>query len=163
MTKFGHWILISGSGIGAGKTTLARKFPGASVMSLAGALRDDLAELHPDVNWHDRSQEYKNSRPESLGGLSVREKLVQFGQERCFLEKTYWPRRLMERMSWGAWPSHTFVVDDLRKTVELDYFRQQGKSVLHLHIHHETAIPEPQYDSDALFDVADYVIMRRRE
>ena len=161
--KFGHWILLSGSGIGAGKTTLARKFAGIPTLSLAGALRQDLYDIYPTVEWNNRTQEYKASRPAELAGLSVREMLVKFGQDRCNQDPVYWPKRLMTQVSQTAYGNFTAVVDDLRKVIELDYFRHHGKSVVHFHIHHETATPEPQYDSDWLFDVADYVLMRRTE
>jgi hypothetical protein len=161
MNKFGHWILISGSGIGAGKTYLSRKFAGLPRVSLAQALRDDLYSLHPEIDWNNRSQEYKNSSPPSLGGITVRQRMIDWGQQRCDNEPAYWPRRLMEQLTNTTYPHATFVVDDLRKVVELDYFRGHGKSVLHFHVYHDGAVREPQYDGDQLLELADYAIMRR--
>lgn len=154
-------ILISGDGIGAGKTTLAERLGWR--LSLAQGIREDLEARYPSIPWHSTDQETKSQRFEELGGRTMREVMIQYGQERCAQVPDYW----VERWSFYADAAMLLsgigaaVVDDLRKIVELESFRRRyGAFVTHLHVEYPGAIPEPQYDNEQLKARADYIIRR---
>lgn len=163
--------LISGNGRGAGKTTLARRLVGEDqILSHANELREQLNAEYPTLPWFDVSQEEKDKPRYELGGRSMRDLLVQYGQEMCKRNTLdYWARvlggKIEEEFYIYGWPS-TFLsiaVDDLRKTVELQLLREKlGKyGILHFHLKSESAIPEPEYDGTELEQLADYVITRK--
>lgn len=149
-------ILISGDGIGAGKTTLAKAF-GVEVVSLAGAIREDLKREFPQYDWFNRSQDYKSMvMPET--GSTIRQKMVDYGEAACRINPTHWVERLIEQLTTKV-GAGVYAIDDLRKTIELEKFREFAE-VCHIHISFSGAIPEPQYDSAELKKRADYVIHR---
>lgn len=152
-------IVISGDGHGAGKTTLARTF-GVPVFSQADAIRVELSQIYPDVDWFDKSPEGK-SRPFDGSGLTVRDILIQHGQARCTTDPQYWARQCLEIIQ--SKPHPVVVVDDIRKLVELSFFREKvGKENLtHFHVSYDGATPEPHFDNQLLRDVAQYLVVRR--
>lgn len=159
-------ILISGDGIGAGKTTLAKSLAGETalgrssgmeVVSLAGAIREDLKKEFPQYDWFNRTQAYKDTvMPET--GSTIRQKMVDYGQGLCEINPTHWVDRLFRQLELKV-STGVFIVDDLRKLIELDRFRQLA-DVCHIHISFSGSIPEPQYDAVGLRKRADYIVYR---
>lgn len=152
-------LLISGDGHGAGKTTFARSL-GHPVYSQADAIRYELAGIYPDTNWFDKSPEGK-SAPFDNSGLTVRDILIQHGQNQCSNDPEYWARKCLNSIQQK--PNRIVVIDDVRKLVELSYFRRTvGKElVTHLHVSYVGASLEPHFDNQLLKDVADYIVVRR--
>ena len=149
--------LISGTGIGAGKTTLAHKLT-PHVYSLADGIREELSAEYPQYKWYDRSQASKLTICQPTG-KTLRQEMVERGQERCKQDPTYWPRRLYNTVDWGAMHG-AVAIDDVRKIVEVQYFKEMfGSLCLHLHVQWPDAVVEPLYDD--LSKVADYIVMRQ--
>lgn len=175
MTKI---LGISGSGIGAGKSSFAKKMAG-EVWSLAGALRKELTKKFPGYKWYDKSQEYKNMRfTETIfdpfllsalektktheGGKTVRDVMIAYGQMKCANDPKYWPRilaaDLQERLKImdGV---HTVAIDDIRKVLEVEYLREKfAPNFIHFHIDTGSAIGEDYFDNDLLAEMADYTV-----
>jgi hypothetical protein len=155
-------IAISGDGIGAGKSTLAARL-GDEVWSLAGALREELAQVYPGYNWWNRTQEYKASTlvPEYGEGKTLRDVLIEYGQGKCATDPCYFVKiiaRKLEAAEARGEPM-TIAIDDLRKKVEIDYLRGRfGKQLVLLHLDSSTAEKEPHFDNEFLSGVADYHI-----
>lgn len=160
-------ILVSGSGIGAGKSTLARKLVGAGaglVVSLGDGIREELSIDYPEIDWYNKSQSHKDT-PVQGTDMTVRDHLIQRGQERCVTSPTHWVDHLFWRLTTSPifTNTSTIVVDDLRKVVELKEFRRRTSTwnnCLHFHIEYPSAIYEPQYDGEQLRELADYVVTR---
>lgn len=157
-------IAISGDGIGAGKSTLAKTLT-ADVFSLAANMRKELKEKYPEYDWFNKSQDYKeNTRVKELGNRTVREVLVWYGQDRCStIDPAYWVYRLGVQLAkvaeYGA--CHLAAIDDVRKTVELHVLRIMFPgAVTHIHISYAGAKAEPQYENTELAAIADYTIVR---
>lgn len=157
--------LISGNGRGAGKTTLARKLVGDSdsgmMYSHAGAMRTELYALHPELrdSWYSTDQVVKDEPRPALGGKSIRDVMIEYGEGKCREHGSgYWARLLADQLTGCGWP--IIAVDDVRKMVELEILRGAlGSSVItHLHVMSRHAIPEPQYENDGLAQVADYLV-----
>lgn len=162
--------LISGNGRGAGKTTLARKLAAdGCIFSHAHELRVQLKAEYPGLPWFSTDQFAKDTPRHELGGKSMRDLLVSWGQDACLRNTVdYWARILAGKIEaqYGEIyypPHHNVAVDDLRKTVELELIRDKLSryGILHLHIKAWSAIPEPEYDGPELEGLADYVIIRR--
>lgn len=161
-------VVVSGSGRGAGKSTLATRLAnGSRTWSIAGALRDELTRMYPGYAWFDKRQEYKdNTRVAEYkdGRSSVRDVLVEWGQAKCVGNPTYWIDRLIDRLKGEtqlATGTTVYAIDDLRKACEIERLRAAFPGrVLHFHIDFDGAIPEPEFENDALRVVADYVIKR---
>jgi len=162
-------ILISGDGIGAGKTTLAHRLAGPNtyLWSLASALRQEMANNYPDDNWWDRSQVGKQKLITSPGpyhGKELREALIDHGEKMCQIwGNAYWAIRLQQGIR--GHETETIIVDDLRKLAELEYLLSNyGKeNITHLHVRWAGAIHEPQYDNQKLAERSDYIILRRED
>jgi hypothetical protein len=154
-------ILISGDGAGAGKTTLARRLA-RRVLSLADALRDELTQVHPTYDWFRKDQQYKDSVPvPEMGGRTVREAMIQWGQDRCRADEAYWAKRLVPLLHVAQEGGETAIaVDDVRKLVELQFIRVSFPEALHVHVSWPGAAREPHYQNDELRDAADYVVCR---
>lgn len=154
-------ILISGNGIGAGKTTLAKKL-GDKTLSMAGALRKELKRLYPNVDWYDKSQEYKARKMRIGGKLQiVRDVMVKHGQMRCSNDETYWVRQLtdyLKEMDKLVLGTHRVAIDDIRKVIEVTHVRSLFPVCMHFHVQGPTAIGEPHFENDALEKMADYII-----
>lgn len=153
--------LISGEGRGAGKTTLARKL-GADTFALAHAIRLELAEKYPHYPWDATDQETKdNTRIPEWGSISMREVMVRYGQGKCEEDPLYWVRKLPERLEkLYAQPALSFIaIDDIRKTIELEYLREYyGKdNIMHFHVVNPLADAE-DYDNRELMSRADYLV-----
>lgn len=156
---------ISGSGIGAGKTTLANKLvPPNAVWSLASALRQELYQILPGYDWNNKSQKYKDSTLVKERRLkTVRDVMVEHGQIRCADDRLYWVRKLVDRLDpkqYVLQQHQAIAIDDVRKLYEIEYLKEKfhGK-VVHLHVVSDKSIDEPQFDSKDLRDCADYIIM----
>lgn len=148
-------ILVSGDGIGAGKTTLAYRFKGTQ-LSLAGALRDELKARYPAYDWHRRDQAYKDHTlvPECGPTATVRQVMFEYGQAQCKDTPWYWARRTVNQIMAGQ--AGVYVVDDIRKVIELREFRLAFANVLHFHVVNPEAQHEPAFENAALADLADY-------
>lgn len=162
-------LLISGDGIGAGKTTLARRMVGQSnVIGLAGALRDELFQLYPNTSWWDKSQEGKNKLVQGKGqyeGMTVRASLIHHGQHQCTtLGLDYWAQRLKESiidMRENESEQTILAIDDVRKVVELEVLRNiPHVETTHIHVRWAGAIYEPEFENAELSLRADYIIHR---
>lgn len=152
-------ILISGDGVGAGKTTLARRF--GTVLSLAGALRDELTAIYPNYDWFNRTQEYKELTlvPEWGESATVRQVLIEHGQGKCAADPLHYARILVDRVKrMSGMAGGVVAVDDLRKLIELDHFRAELLDVVHLHLICPSAQPEAHFQNDELRARADYYI-----
>lgn len=153
--------MISGDGIGAGKTTLARSL-GDQVWSLAGALRDELALLYPNYDWHNRTQAYKEKTiVKEADYRSVRQVLIEHGQAQCERDPVHYVRQIVDKLkgvSRIASGTSRVAVDDLRKVIELEYFREHLPNVVHYHIVNPDAIPEKHFQNEELKLRADYLI-----
>lgn len=159
-------IAISGSGIGAGKTTLAKSLS-KDVWSLAGAMRAELALRYPGYDWFNKDQAYKADtiiREHGRGTSSMRQVLVEHGQDRCVENPTYWVEALTD-MVHGL--NHvvsgitTIAIDDIRKVSEIEYLRQKFPNVTHIHIDYHGSVKEAEFENDALLELADYVVQRK--
>lgn len=159
-----HLILISGSGIGAGKSTLAHSLA-PTTFSLADEVRRELSQEYPleaEKFWN-RTQAGKLLLVADTD-RTVRDLLIERGQTRRVGDPGYWATKLYdtlveyERQSYV----HTVVaVDDIRFLNEIEILRDvEGAAVVHLHIAHLGAVAEPQYENDKLERIADYVIRR---
>lgn len=154
-------LAISADGIGAGKTYLANSLSTCR-MSLAFELRKELKGMLPDYEWFNTSQEYKDTvTVAELGGVTVRQALVLHGQDRCKDNPSYWAQKLVQSILDVADWSHTISIDDVRKLCEIQELRNAFPGeVVHLHISHASAKPEPEFQNDSLRLVADYVVTR---
>jgi hypothetical protein len=153
-------IIISANGTGAGKTTLARRLPHAVRISLASGLREHLSQLFPgDSRWIMGTSDSDKAHvlPD---GRTVREALIEEGAAGRSYDRHRWCHAWADRAA-DVMYTDSVVVDDLRTLTELIYVRQwaaeRGRDVLHLHVHHEDALPEP---FDDLSGHADYIITR---
>lgn len=154
---------ISGDGIGAGKTTLARKLANP-VWSLAGGLRYELANKYPNYNWEDRSQQYKDhTKVTENANKTVRQTMVEYGQFRCEENPLYWVERLCDRIHNNAAPltQEVIAIDDVRKVTEIEHIRGRFPGqVIHFHVVFAGAQHEPEFQNDELREIADYIITR---
>jgi hypothetical protein len=156
-----RWIvLVSGDGIGAGKTTFAHRLKGTQ-LSLAGALRDELQATYPAYDWHRRDQEYKDNTlvPEWGPGATVRQAMLEYGQQQCKDRPWYWARRTANLILAGR--EGIYIIDDVRKGIELKEFRLAFANVVHYHVHNWEARHEPAFDNAELAALADYVVSWR--
>ena len=159
-------IAVSGSGIGAGKTTLAKKLS-TNVWSLAGAMRQELQNQYPGYDWFNRDQAYKATtmiKEYKNGFHSMRSVLLEYGQDKCKVNPTYWVETLssaVKRLDQVASGITTIAIDDLRKTCEIEHLRGAFKDVIHVHIDYADAVKEKEFENDALRAVADYIVVRK--
>lgn len=167
------FILISGDGEGAGKTTFARRLESiySSTMSLADGIRRELRSLYPDIRWFNKSQEYKSNT--YLNGKSVRQHLIDVGQSRREDDPDYWCKKLYEfavecNLAINldideASEKYIVIVDDVRFKNEVSYLREHAGEVIHYHITNPNAKTEPIYDNNELKQMADYVVQWRHQ
>lgn len=153
-------ILLSSDGIGSGKTTLARSLS-STVVSLAGAMRRELAELYPSVDWNNLTQEYKATPLAKLGGQTPRDLLISHGQaQKAVHGLYYWCKKTEEVIDFISFQTPTIVIDDVRMVFELDYFKYSkfGSITTHIHVVNPNAVKEPQFENEQLAKLADYSI-----
>jgi hypothetical protein len=157
-------ILISANGYGAGKTTLAKKFAGVRT-SLAYSVRKELASMykeHTDAIFSTKLEDKKTKLP---SGKTVRQELVELGQGRCKENGLYWCEKWQESNLVDSDIDITLIVDDVRKSLELSWFRFHYQDVTHFHLKYEGAIAEKNPDGTDAFDDleenADYVLTRK--
>ena len=152
--------LISGDGAGAGKTTLAKRLVGDyAVYSLAGELRRYLKKQYPNIDWENKTQDYKD-KVEVSPGLTVRQKLIEEGQKYSRDNPIYWAEKLVERL--GREFNSIIAIDDLRKQQELEYLRFCFPTSYHFHVAWPGAVAEPIFDNEYLKTVCDYVAVRQK-
>lgn len=150
---------ISGDGIGAGKSTLAAKLS-ARVWSFATEMREELQRQFPKYDWFNRTQEYKDGTTVTELGKTVRQVLIEYGQQKCASDALYWARLLADRIALSA--PNLVAIDDLRKMCEIHHLRERfGEDVTHIHVVHAFSKPEPEFENDLLADAADYIISRK--
>ncbi len=154
---------ISGSGIGAGKTTLARKV-GDQTWSLAGALRAELSRLYPLYDWENRSQSYKaDTKIKECGKQSMRDVMVRHGQLRCEEDELYWVRKLADKLDGTLKLANglkSIAIDDVRKLSEIGYLKERFPDmVTHLHVATKSSVYEPMFQNDELHAIADYIMV----
>ncbi len=153
--------LVSGSGSGAGKTTLAEKLAGKSrVWSIASALRGDLQKIYPDYNWYAKDQAYKNTTMIRETGKSMRDTMVMYGQQKCEADACYWVNKLATSLEYFKhMPTQgPIAIDDLRKTCELHVLKERFPQAVHFHVVTDGAVLEPQYQNPSLLVLSDYLV-----
>lgn len=167
-------IGVSGSGIGSGKTSFARRM-GDEVWSLAGALRQELSSICPTYKWFDRTQAYKDSRFKHSWQIhaalktddvppmkTVRDALLVYGQWKCRDDERYWVRTMcdyMEPRLHIADGVKVIAIDDVRKVCEAQYLREKFKeNFIHFHLVTDSAIPEEVFENSELAALADYQV-----
>lgn len=159
-------LAISGSGIGAGKTTLAKKLS-KDVWSLAGAMRAELERIYPGYSWFNKDQAYKSDtiiKEYKRGQSSMRQVLIEHGQDRCIESPTYWVETLSSKilsMDQVACGITTVAIDDIRKVSEIKYLRRKFGDVTHIHIDYYGSVKEAEFENDELLEIADYVVQRK--
>lgn len=153
--------LVSGTGRAAGKTTLANRIVGPSnVVSIAGAIRKELASKYPDYNWFAKEQEYKDKvTVKEHGNKSIRDVMVEYGQQKCVEDPCYWVRQLCNylKSQQHCLGCSVVAIDDVRKRCELEMLKALYPRCVHFHVYNPQALEEPQYDNNYLHNVADYV------
>lgn len=156
--------LFSGSGIGAGKSTTAKRLT-QEVWSLASGMREDLTRRYPTYNWYNKSQEYKDTtiiEEYGDGRRTMRDVLIEYGQSRCKNDPAYWAKELVTYLKRrrDMYDGITvFGVDDLRKMCELETIKEAFPGiVVHFHIDTARAKAEAEFENDQLAKVADYVL-----
>lgn len=163
---------ISGSGIGAGKSTLAKSLQ-CETWSLAGPLRKELSRMYPRYNWFNKEQAYKentiikeawdeygDARPPNM-----RTVLIKHGQKRAAEDAKYWVRILATSLAGYAelatGPKY-IAIDDVRKVCEIEHLRDRfGENVLHIHIKSDAAIHESEFEAAGLEEAANYIMTWR--
>lgn len=155
---------ISGSGNGAGKSTMAKK-TADEVLSLAHALRQDLSQVYPTYDWFNKSQAYKDYTlvPEAAEPgkdlPTVRDVLIKHGQDCCKDDPVYWVRKLCDNLDKYPTKLSVVAIDDIRKLVEIEYLKNRFPgNITHFHIKTPRSVYEPQFQNDELEAVADYVV-----
>lgn len=166
----GRIITLSANGHGAGKTTLAEKLclgEESFIFSIADAVRMEMQEKYPHVDFFDKSPEGKIKLvPET--GSTVRQLLILHGQLMSAADPNYWIDkaiqeidRIQRKYILSNDRPITIVVDDMRKSVELAALRRHyGTRLLHLHLMYPGAVPEPHFDAPQLEKLADYIVLR---
>lgn len=154
-------ILISGSGIGSGKTTFAHKVAG-TVLSLADTLREEVSALYPTVDFWDRSQTNK-ARIVGENGETVRDLMIMVGQQRRQKDPDYWVMKLIDKIQNDIFSGKTIAIDDIRYINEITCIHRflSYVKITHAHIQYFNAIGEPETDNNHLYDEADYIISRK--
>ena len=157
-------FLFSGSGNGSGKSTAAKKLT-QDVWSLANAIRDELTYKYPAYNWFNKSSAYKNTtniEEYGNGKMTMREVMVEYGQQPCKTNPTFWADKLVSYLSnrhFIADGVGVIGVDDIRKVCELETIRRAfPNQVTHFHISSASALHEPEFQNDELETMADYVL-----
>lgn len=159
---------ISGDGIGAGKSSLARLLVGASnVWSLAGQIRADLAMELPGYDWNNRTQSYKDTtRVRERQNKTVRQVMIEHGQFKCATASLHWVELLCDRIVGStklASGIKAIAVDDLRKLSELNYLKSRlGEDLVHFHVHNPKATFEPEFENEALAAAAEHIYSWRK-
>lgn len=148
-------ILISGTGIGAGKTTLAKTL--GITVSLADGIRSMLSKEYPNVDWYDRSQKYKETFHTAINN-TPRNVLKSYGRLKILAEGTHIWCKVAQPFILQHIGNTPVSIDDIRRTDEVKYFREEFKNVLHLHIAHDKAEIELEFDSEKLASLADYIV-----
>jgi hypothetical protein len=156
-------ILISANGYGAGKTTLASRFSGVRT-SLAYSVRKELASVYPEFSRAIFSLKLEDKFSRLPSGKTVRQELVELGQSRCKENEVHWCEKWQQNNLSDSSLDVTLIVDDLRKLVELSWFRLHYQDVTHFHLKFSGALAEKNPDGTDAFDdleeYADYVIHR---
>lgn len=158
--------LISGDGQRAGKSHLASFLAGDSnVWSIASGMRHELSREFPKYRWFDKTQAYKDHQlvPEYKRGYTIRDVLLEYGQEKSKHDATYWISRLVARFDQGQYGcmGSVIAIDDIRNMPELNYVKMKWQSkydVKHIHVANLDAIKEPIFDNAELSQIADYVV-----
>jgi hypothetical protein len=158
-------ILISANGNGAGKTYLADSFIRGVRFGLAAGVRKELATIWPSFVTRIQSTRQEDKTFILPTGASIRQSLVELGQERCKQDPVYWCKKWLAGVPKDYAPTMNIVVDDLRKLVELQWFRNTFEDVTHFHLKYSDAVAEKNPDGTDVFDdlseYADYLIYRK--
>jgi hypothetical protein len=160
-------ILISANGIGAGKTYLADELLRGIRLPLAAAVRHELSKEFPQYLYIINSTKQEDKLKELPNGKTVRQSLIELGQEKCKLDPVYWCKKWLSRLPEGQISSMTMnvLVDDVRKLAELNWFRNTFEDVTHVHLKYLGAVAEKNQDGTDVFDDleghANYVLERR--
>jgi len=155
MTKI---IVCSGSGIGSGKTTFCRKICD-TVIGFADIIRMELQQEYPQIDFFNKSQEYKSSIVGNTG-KTVRQIMVEYAEAKRKQDISYFAKRTIEIID-TLYFDKTVGVDDMRFVVELDMLKSHFEDVTHFHIFWPHAIKESHTEDKQLMCLADYVLLRR--
>lgn len=150
-------ILVSGDGMGAGKTTFANQIKTHERYSLADQIRLELSEKYPEYPWMGKSQETKKLLV-SETGKTIREMLIERGQQARIENPLIWCIRLKNQLEKSFPKGAAIIIDDVRYLNEIEYFKGMGQPCIHFHLESENAAEEPQYDNSKLKLAADYIV-----
>ena len=152
-------ILISGSGIGAGKTTLAkilRDKHNGFILSFAYIAKEHLAAQFKNELFLSPRQEDKNIL---IDGVSVRQHIINYCVEKKKNDPAFFARNMVQLIHESTSKYTTIIIDDMRYAVELHaikkHFDYQG--VRHIHVDNFLATPEPETDEKLLRNQADMI------
>lgn len=152
---------ISGDGIGAGKSTLAKKL-GQEIWSLAGALRAELKAELPNYDWFNKTQEYKETKVKERQNKTIRTLLIERGQLRCQEDALYWVRKIADKLKDHdkyVSAALAIAIDDIRKVSEIVHLKEKFPGqVIHFHMCTEDAVHEPEFENTELRAMADYLV-----
>jgi hypothetical protein len=148
-------ILISGSGSGAGKTTLAKRFK-CEIATLADGIRGHLKDIDPNIDWFNKDQVFKDSVLQTYG-CTVRDVLLKVSlQKIAEFGEAYWCEFLFKSIIKNI-DDGPVAIDDVRKLIERSYFVDRLENVIHFHVQSSRSKYEA-FDNEALRDLANYVL-----
>lgn len=158
-------IAISGDGMGAGKTFLAKSVTQPElIISLADRIRHDLSWYYPNYDWYNKTQEYKDTKIVTETGKTIRNMLLTYGADKRAIDPDYWINSVICEIN-RIYDEHTsntvepvFAIDDVRYLNEIDKLRSAfGKSLTHIHVSSNLAKEEP-FQNKELRAIATYII-----
>ena len=157
-------IFISGSGAGAGKTTLAEKLTNGhhQVFSVANTIRFEISKKYPKYDWYNKSTGYKNTTIVKETNMSLKQMMDKYGREKKEKNPLYWAKEMLNALDYAKDNEklELAVIDDLRFVDEMKFIKSHfhNDASCHFHIENPNAIPEPHYENDKLQECADYII-----
>lgn len=162
-------IMISGDGQGAGKTFLALKMTDnkSQIFSIANLIRAELQKKFPEYDWYNREPEYKMKTMVRQTRKSVLQHLDEHGRGTKEKDPFVWARHMVDVLTYARdnEKHDTVVIDDLRFVDEYEYIKKalQSEHIVHFHVCHEKAKPEPHYENERLKQIADYLVYRQKK
>lgn len=162
-------ILISGDGQGAGKTFLARKMTDnqQQIFSIVNVIRAQLQKKYPQYDWFNKEPEYKSKTLVANTGKTILQHLDELGRGLKQKDPLIWAKKIEEILIYSRdhEKHETVVIDDIRFVDEYQYIKTSlhSENIVHFHVAHEKAKPEPAYENDKLRLLADYIVMRQKQ
>ena len=161
-------ILISGDGHGAGKTFFARKLASESrqMFSIANLIRAELQHNYPMYDWYNKDPQIKINTVVKETGQTVHKMLDELGRAKRKKNPLVWAVQLAELLDYSKTKLglSQAVVDDVRFLDEYHYLKTCAKHdhFTHFHISNPRARPEPFYENEELWKLADYIVLSQK-